>query len=146
MIYPDCRVDENYNEDFLIEEDKLVIRGYDLACEIATDFILSNIEPEEILGVLGANKVVRSVFSTVKKYIHRELSRHLEASRDEIITSIIDNMDEDKYNEIREQALKDNPGKYKDSRELYSTSDDDEDEDNSEVSEESGEKDEGDTV
>lgn len=146
MIYPDCRVDENYNEDFLIEEDKQVIRGYDLACGFATDFIMGNIEPEEILGVLGANRVVRSVFSTVRKYIHRELSRHLESCRDEIITSIIDNMDEDKYNEIREQALKDNPDKYKDSRELYSASDDDEDECDSDTSEESGEKDEGDTV
>ena len=42
MMFPECRNDNYYNEDFLTKTDKEFVRGFDWATEMAVDNFFDN--------------------------------------------------------------------------------------------------------
>lgn len=140
MLMPDCRKDDTYNEDFLNEKDKEFLRGFDWAVEMAVDMFfqedmgglkdknlyLGNILCEKLpdrnkeeytMDFTFGNK--ESEDRTTENYgdmIQLELLSAIESERNELIVSMIDNMDERVYEAIRENALEKNKDKYHDTR------------------------------
>ena len=118
-MFPDCRHDDFYNEDFLNKNDAGFLRGFDYALEIICNLIQNNLNAyeNELTEVLEEGAVAPSdeVFST-REDLYDILSENAdlvssiithwhESERDEIITLMIDNMDDDEYNQIRNKVL-----------------------------------------
>ena len=151
MLIPDCRNDENYNEDFLTGEDKEFVRGYDWATEMAVDnFFDNNFAPdmppmeedgelttmltkelptylqktEEVSFTFGDREPETREIKTYADLLRSRMLDWIEAHRDELITSMIDDMDDDIYEAIRNKVLKENeakenPKEYKDTRKMF---------------------------
>lgn len=143
MIFPNCREDAYYNEDFLNERDKEFIKGFDWATEMACDNFFNNhyndidsdensdyldrtltkIVPEYMQGeyemqfTFGDRESETRTIVTYADYVCFKILEWIEQQRDELITSMIDNMNEDEYKTLREKALKEHPNKkYCDTR------------------------------
>lgn len=113
MMFPDCRNDDYYNDDFLSEEDAAIVDGYDYCVENAVNSAFENIDafPPEDLD-MSPSDVVR-VLHAFREWI----SSYIESERDEMITSMIDDMDDAEYQKQRNQAIEDNgKEKYYDTR------------------------------
>jgi len=152
MMFPDCRTDDAYNQDFLNGTDKEFVRGFDWATEMAVDNFFDNhfdgTIPDEEDGELSImlNKEVPDYLKEkyeveyrfsdrdtetreIKTYadlLRSKILDWIEMERNELITSMLDNMDEDIYNAIRAKVLKENeqrPEKkeYYDSRKYMCT-------------------------
>lgn len=107
MTYiPDCREDDDYNEKYLNHDDKEYIKGYDYAVEDALDSFFNNIgdfdfdvDGEDIdLGKILLNH------ETILNKLKEAMKEHFESERDEMITSMIDNMDDEEYAKIRTEV------------------------------------------
>ena len=96
MTYiPDCRTDDFYNEKYLNEKDKEFLKGYDYAVEQALNLLNNADVYPDFDDLLNPNK---SLVNTDKKEIVKNaLDQWLEMERDELITSMIDYMDDDEY-------------------------------------------------
>lgn len=123
---PDCRRDEYYNQKYLNEKDSEFVRGFDWCSENAMDVFFDNIEDffgvdsyimhilkEEIPEDEHDEYIQINSFDeheekrTVKTYldaIRAHLIDWVESNRDELITSMIDGMDEDEYKAIKEKV------------------------------------------
>lgn len=108
MTYiPNCRTDENYNEKYLNKMDKEFVKGYDWAVETALN-ILNNAEVyPEFNELLDRDKCVVNVDK--EEIVRDALEQWMEGERDMLITSMIDNMDEDEYAAIKKKVDND-PG------------------------------------
>lgn len=130
MLIPDCRVDETYNEDFLSNTDKNFIAGFDYALECITN-IFSNLdvyeselsdtdtkrERKEDELPPSSTKELKDILENNAELLTGIMSHWHEMERDEIITSMIDSMDEKDYNELKAKAIAEHPDKkYVDSR------------------------------
>ena len=143
MILPDCRNDDYYNRDFLIDENHEFVRGFDWATE-AIDNIFNNLNaltegsdyaekflneplPESMLDEYDMDYA----FSDSEPTEHREARTYgdflrmkmlewLENERNELITNMIDNMAEDIYQNVRNKVLKEN-AKSESPKEYYDT-------------------------
>ena len=118
---PDCRTDEYYNQKFLGKSDKDFIRGFDWCTEQAVDNFFGNkmfglAYPDSYLGhilceevpeelreeydmedsFLGRGDEHRKV-ETYADLIRMKLLQWIEMERDELITSMIDNMSDEEY-------------------------------------------------
>ena len=142
MLFPDCRHDNYYNQDFLDETNKKIVRGFDYAAETADNFF-------DNIDVLGSDYIekffneklpddmkdryhmeimtpeprteTREV-KTYGDYIRLCLIEWIERERDALITSMIDDMDDELYNTIRNKVLEENPEKgYYDTRKFMIT-------------------------
>ena len=148
MLIPDCRNDIHYNEDFLNKDDKQYIAGFD-SCTDAMEIAIAAIETanfylDELFeddSETLASVLEKELTVDVKKRISDEygtecetyadvllceLFQYIEMERDELITSMIDGMQEDEYEKNRKEALKrneesENPKEYYDTRKLYNT-------------------------
>ena len=107
MTYiPDCREDEAYNEKYLNHDDKEYIKGYDYAVDDILDSFFDNItdfdfdiEDEDIdLGKIFANH--EPILNRLKEV----MKEFFESERDEMITSMIDHMDDEEYDKIKEKV------------------------------------------
>lgn len=123
---PDCRNDENYNEKYLNNFDKEFVRGYDWCVEMSVDNFFDNLDiyfgdDSHIMHLLNeelpenmreeyeiertfADENARVEKRDVKTYVDLLRSKildYIEMERDELITSMIDNMDEQEYAEIK---------------------------------------------
>lgn len=123
---PDCRNDENYNEKYLNNFDKEFVRGYDWCVEMSVDNFFDNLDiyfgdDSHIMHLLNeelpenmreeyeiertfADENDRAEKRDVKTYVDLLRSKildYIEMERDELITSMIDNMDEQEYSEIK---------------------------------------------
>lgn len=143
MLVPDCRTDETYNEDFLNEKDREFIRGYDYAIRMALDNGFNNLD-----DLIEDNYVLRRMNEqlpeadrityeepygdegeTRETVTHADLIRYkllqwAEDERDNLITAIIDEMDDEEYEKLRAAALARNersehPKEYKNTRALF---------------------------
>lgn len=131
MTFPDCRFDKDYNEDFLDLTDKEFVKGYDYCVGQIVNFILNNLEVyRDELEEVGED-TDDEVFSH-SPYLFKILEDNagivawviedkLERSRNELITSMIDHMDDLTYEQLKAQALEDNklkecPKQYIDTR------------------------------
>jgi len=93
---PDCRKDENYNEKYLNGKDKGFIGGFDCAVESMNCFLEGNTDvfPE------FAERFCEKDIELIKKC----LNTWVESSRNELITTMIDAMDDDEYDTIKEKV------------------------------------------
>ena len=123
---PDCRTDEAYNQKYLNQRDKAELFGFDYCTECAVDNFFDNLDDyfdeETYLGHLLNEELPESMqeeytmeFSfraedyksedrTCKTYadlLRMRILERIEMERDEVITSMIDNMDEDEYAKIK---------------------------------------------
>ena len=124
---PDCRRDEYYNQKYLNEKDAEFVRGFDWCAEMAMDNFFNNIEDfferdsfimhmllQEIPEVDHEKYEWYNSFSEnpteireVKTYLDKlraYLIDWVEGERDQLITSMIDGMDEDEYKAIKENT------------------------------------------
>lgn len=121
---PDCRTDENYNQRYLNDKDGEFLRGYDWCTETAVDNFFDNLDiyfgdDSHIMHLLnekipkGAREDYEMDFTfgereaevrktkTVADVLRYKILDYIEMQRDELITSMIDNMDEQEYAEIK---------------------------------------------
>lgn len=100
---PDCREDEYYNQKYLNAADKEFIKGYDYAVESVLDSFFYNLdsynfevdgEDIDIGRFLENHEAIKDKFVDCMKI-------HFESDRDEMITSMIDHMNEEEYNKIK---------------------------------------------
>ena len=147
MLFPNCRDDHYYNQDFLDGTDAQFLKGFDWAIEMTVDNFFDNNmfglqdedgylahtlndkipEPIQIkYAIESANKFnpwfeeERKVI-TYADLIRIKLLEWVEMHRNELITSMIDNMDDEIYTALRNKTLKDNdkkenPKQYYDTR------------------------------
>jgi hypothetical protein len=131
MTYiPDTRTDKYYNQKYLNDKDREFIRGFDWCLENAVDIFFDNIsdlgdyEDSYLEHVLNA-EVPESLkdeyeleytFSDVKEtrkivtyadYLRSKLLDWVESERDQLITSMIDGMDDAEYDKIKEVVDRD---------------------------------------
>lgn len=98
---PNCREDKTYNEKYLNEKDKEFVRGFDFAVNDSLDSFFANIddmdfdvEDEDIdLGKILNNH--EAILDRLKE----NMLEWIEGERDEMITSMIDHMDENEFEE-----------------------------------------------
>lgn len=124
---PDCRTDENYNEKYLNEKDSDFLAGFDWALEEAVDnffdnnylkgldddsyigHLLTEELPESLREVYTAEyrfrekKEVEKEVRTVADYVRMQILDWCEANRNELITSMIDNMSDKEYEAMRKK-------------------------------------------
>lgn len=102
-MIPDCRTDEDYNEKYLNDADKEFIKGFDYAVEHILNLFDGNEDTySDLADLLDSNKALVNVD---KKKIVRDAAEHwMEMERDEIITSMIERMDDDEYEKNKEAA------------------------------------------
>lgn len=124
---PDCRNDEYYNQKYLNKKDAEFVRGFDWCAENAMDNFFDNMEqffsddsyimhilekeiPEDehekyawinsFNGNVEEIRIIKTYLDAIRGY----LIDWVEANRDELITSMIDSMDDDEYKAIKEKA------------------------------------------
>lgn len=96
---PNCRKDNDYNQKYLNEKDKEFVRGFDYAFNDALDSFFANIDDmdfdvddEDIdLGKILTNH------EAILERLKDNILEWFEGERDEMITSMIDHMDENEY-------------------------------------------------
>jgi hypothetical protein len=98
--FPDCRTDEYYNEKYLIQADKEVIRGYDWCVEQVM-CAFANIDEWTFRDELDVrpSDVVKAV-----EAMEPWFKRWLESDRNELITSMLDDMDEEEYKKRKQEV------------------------------------------
>ena len=102
MYIPNCRIDENYNEKYLDEQDKEFIRGYDYAVEMVNN-LFNNLDVFPDFKMLLEDNI--AIIKEGKADIAQDaIANWLEMDRDEIITSMIDGYGERKYTQIKEKV------------------------------------------
>lgn len=143
-MFPDTRTDDYYNEDFLQQADAEFVRGFDWAIEFVLDNLFNNLDvaiqdevvirfmekdlPKDMRGntytpifrFLQGGEPEERTITTYADMIRANVLEYAEMERDELITSMIDNMDEDVYQAVRNKVLKDNE-KSKKPKEYYNS-------------------------
>lgn len=98
---PDCRTDEYYNEKYLNELDNEFVRGFDYCTTEAVECGFANIE--DFFGEFDIDvrpSDIRKVTEAVEKW----LLDWIEGQRDELITSMIDDMSDEEYTKIKSKV------------------------------------------
>lgn len=123
---PNCRTDEEYNEKYLNKYDNEFVRGFDWCVEMAVDNFFSNLDiyfdsDSHLTHLLneklpeGMSEDYEMDFTYADENRKKELRKtetygdmlkykildYIEMERNELITSMIDNMDEQEYAEIK---------------------------------------------
>lgn len=133
-MFPDCRSDDAYNEDFLNKMDKEFIAGFDCCLEQIKNLIENNLEVYE--SELDYVPEDESEKNKDEVYSNREdlfeivrdnaeiisccIEDWAESERDQIITSLIENMDEKELIENRKKVFEENK-KAENPKEYYNT-------------------------
>jgi len=117
-IIPNCRTDEDYNQKNLNDKDAEFIAGYDWNRIFAVENFFDNIdeynieamEPESeeesaLLDYLEEHpEAAEAMKNVLVENIKEAMLHHIEMERDELITSMIDNMDDDEWAKIKEET------------------------------------------
>ena len=135
-LIPDCRHDDTYNEDFLNKSDKAFIQGMDYALEQIKNLFLGNLDvyEDELTETLpeGEEKGDDEAFAS-REDLYEVLQDNTEIlaaviwnwhekERNEMITSMLDDYDDDDYQKLREEGKASHPEKeYYDSRKFMVT-------------------------
>lgn len=124
---PDCRTDEHYNQKYLSDTDVEFLAGFDWAVEMALDNFFDNnylkgldddtFVGHEVLQELPESEkdvypiqfefCVKEETRTVETIIDKirmQILDWAESERDMLITSMIENMDEEEYKAIKEKV------------------------------------------
>lgn len=97
--FPDCRTDEYYNEKYLIQADKEVINGYDFCVEQVM-CAFANIDEWTFRDELDVRP---SDIVKVAEAMEPWFKRWLESDRNEMITSMLDDMNEEEYKKRKQE-------------------------------------------
>ena len=115
-ILPDCRNDDVYNEDFLVHDDKKVVVGMDYAFEqIKNLFNNLDVYGKELAAAYTPCNLWK-VLEDNSELILKIMTDWYESERNETITAMIDNMDEDVYRDNRTRTMN-----YHTDKEFYDT-------------------------
>jgi hypothetical protein len=111
MIFPDCRKDETYNSDFLTGNNKSFIEGFDYTIKTAEN-LANNLDVyEDDLG--DKFSIISKNFSLFLDI----LKDWCEMERNQLVTSMLDEMSDEEFEEARKKAMAENPDKeYVDTR------------------------------
>lgn len=128
MSYLNCRTDEYYNQKYLDKNDKSFLDGFDWAMENAVDNFfdnnfgdedcddsyISHIMKEEVPKYMkedyemefsfGDRPVEERTVQTYADYVRMLILEWIEIERNELITSMIDGYDEEKYDRIKAEV------------------------------------------
>lgn len=116
MILPDCRNDDIYNEEFLIHDDKKVLAGMDYAFEqIENLFNNLDVYGKELAEAYAPYNLWKALEDN-SELILKIMTDWYESERNETITAMIDNMDEDVYRDNRTRTMN-----YHTDKEFYDT-------------------------
>ena len=124
--FPDCRSDEYYNQKYLEGDDKEFIRGFDWCVEMEVDSFFDNFDVvgSDYLELALARQVpeelqfeyeTEDTFSLFREeslpehrkvetyldYLWYKLRMWIEIQRNELITALLDEMDEDEYQKVK---------------------------------------------
>lgn len=98
--FPDARTDDFYNEDYLNDEDKEWVAGFDYAVEQVINLFENNADIDDDLDeLLNPNSCVINVDK--KEIVIKAIRSWMESERNMMIASMIDHMDDDLYEEIK---------------------------------------------
>lgn len=121
---PDCRTDESYNQKYLNDKDKEFVAGFDWCAEMVADNFFDNLDvyfpdTDHMMALLneklpdsardkyemeftfGDRKPEPRKVETFGDLLREKLLDWIERERDELITGMIDAMDEDEYTKIK---------------------------------------------
>ena len=124
---PDCRSDEYYNQKYLVGDDKEFIRGFDWCVEMEVDSFFDNFDVvggSDYLELALARQVPEELqfeyetedafplfreeslpehrkLETYLDYLWYKLRKWIESNRNELITALLDNMDEKEYEKVK---------------------------------------------
>ena len=99
---PDCRTDKYYNEKYLDQKDADFVKGYDWAVEQIQN-MFNNLKCYPDLEQLLDDKVALIKDNKIGM-VQTCIEDWAEMQRDELITSMIDGMDEAEYQAIKERV------------------------------------------
>jgi hypothetical protein len=133
-LFPDCRHDDCYNEDFLNNEDKAFIKGMDYAVEQIKTLLTGNLDTyeDELTETLpegetaGDDEVYASrddlyeILEENSELLATIVQNWSETERNEMITAMLDDYDDDEYQQLRE-AGKQPDKEYYDTRKYMTT-------------------------
>lgn len=118
MIFPDCKNDDVYNEDFLNTKDLEFVRGCDYAFDKISNLFENNLDV--YASCIG--KMSCEILEQHKGEISCIIKHWFEQERNQMITTMIDSMNDDEYVELRTVALEKNIEKeYFDTRKFFAT-------------------------
>lgn len=108
-LIPDCRTDEAYNEKYLNKEDKTFVHGFDYCAEQAVDIFFDNLDvyfedDDKLMELLQAELSEEEKEENAITYadlLKNKMLEWIEGERDELITAMIDDMDDDEYEEMK---------------------------------------------
>ncbi len=107
---PDCRSDECYNEKYLVGGNDNFVAGYDYCAEEVVDTFFDNLDIYEGVFDIDGEDINLARFlenhAEIKTALREALQEYVENRRDELITSIIDDMDEDEFAKTKERVDK----------------------------------------
>lgn len=123
MIFPSCREDKDYNEGYVSKIDAEWLKGFDYALECIQNLIENNLDnfEDELTEVAeeGIEVPKDEVYSTRedlyeildenKELLSSIIAHWHERERDEMITSMIDHMDDEEYEKNKADFLANNP-------------------------------------
>lgn len=105
MMLPDCRNDDVYNEEFLVHDDKKVLAGMDYAFE-QIENLFNNLDVYgEELSEADTPYNLQKVLEDNSEVIMKIMTEWYESERNEVITAMIDNMEEDVYRDNRTRTM-----------------------------------------
>lgn len=98
---PDCRTDEYYNEKYLNEKDKEFVIGFDYCTQVAVECGFANIE--DFFDEFKID-VRPSDIGKVTEAVEKWLLDWIESQRNELITSMLDDMSDEEYKQIKSKV------------------------------------------
>ncbi len=135
-LFVDGKHDIYYNEDFLKKSDKTFLRGFDYAYDEIINLFLNNLDiwqdwlsydpeaPKEDTKeeVYAHTEGLYDILQKNKGILKMIMEQHLDSSRDYLIVSMIDGMDDDDYENERKKAFAENAARPKsEQKEYYDT-------------------------
>ena len=119
MIFPNCREDIDYNQAYLDNADKEYLKGMDFQADQALNFFNNMDAYEDEFDIEGEDINLINFLNNHSKILDKLkecIDDWLETQRDEMITSMIDNMDEEEYKKNKEKNKSD---KFYDTRKMF---------------------------
>jgi hypothetical protein len=122
-LFPDVRNDDTYNDHFLEDRDEQFLAGYDMAYDEIINLIANNLDTYE--GELNElcpdgyemdedeafskREDLYQILEENREILCAVIKDWLEMSRNELVTSMIDDMDESVYETVKKDVLERQP-------------------------------------
>lgn len=111
MMIPDCRSDDYYNYAFLGTEDMTFVNGFDWCVDNAVDNAFNNIE-DIMPDIVQKFDIRPSDAEKAVNFIKDWLLHYIESERDDLITGLIDGMEDEEYRKNRKDFISNHPAEF----------------------------------